>query len=334
MMSTRQRIEEVRAAGRRWVRRSLRRYLVRTALLGLSSAVRLNPMARPSRHGIRMMANLRYRDAAGKFHTLDVFEPERVGRPMPVLLYVHGGGFSMLSKETHWGMAMAFARRGYLVFNINYRLAPKNRFPAALEDACAAYEWIVEHAPTFGGDLSRLVLAGESAGANLVTALSVATTFERTEPYAKRVFELGVVPKAVIPACGILQTTDVARLWRRKPLPSWLRAMLTDVSSGYLGAAGLEPSLALELADPLRVIESKTPSQRPLPAFFAPVGTRDVLLDDTRRLEKALADRGVTCEARYYPGEVHAFHAFLWRPLARQCWAEQFAFLAEHAPCQ
>ena len=67
--------------------------------------------------------------------------------------------------------------------------------------------------------------------------------------------------------------------------------------------------------------------ERPLPPFFAPVGTRDPLLDDTRRLEKALGALGVPCEARYYPGGIHAFHAMVWDPAARRCWRDALAFL-------
>jgi acetyl esterase len=69
---------------------------------------------------------------------------------------------------------------------------------------------------------------------------------------------------------------------------------------------------------------------RPLPPFFAPVGTRDPLLDDTRRLEKALAALDVPCEARYYPGGIHAFHALVWDPAARRCWRDALAFLDRH----
>jgi acetyl esterase len=70
--------------------------------------------------------------------------------------------------------------------------------------------------------------------------------------------------------------------------------------------------------------------ERPLPPFFAPVGTKDPLLDDTRRLEKALASLGVPCEARYYPGGYHAFHALVWDPSARRCWRDALAFLDRH----
>ena len=81
------------------------------------------------------------------------------------------------------------------------------------------------------------------------------------------------------------------------------------------------PSLWLERADP---------PVRPLAPFFAGVGTADVLLDDTRRLKAALDRLGVPCEAHYYPGEIHAFHAMVWRPAARAFWRDSFAFLKRH----
>jgi acetyl esterase len=115
--------------------------------------------------------------------------------------------------------------------------------------------------------------------------------------------------------------------------------MIRDASASYLHGHPPEPGPHIELADPLRVIEGAAgmPPEtrderfaRTLPPFFAPVGTRDPLLDDTRRLEKALSALGVPCEARYYPGGIHAFHALVWDPSARRCWRDALAFLDRH----
>ena len=65
------------------------------------------------------------------------------------------------------------------------------------------------------------------------------------------------------------------------------------------------------------------------PPFFAFAGTRDPIKGDTHRLDAALARAGVRCETRIYKGELHAFHAFLFREQAQLCWREQFAFLDE-----
>lgn len=298
----------------------------------LARAGRLHPMARPERHGLEVVRDLPYLPTGQVEHRLDVYRPiERKG-PLPVVLYVHGGGFRILSKETHWVMALGFARHGYVVVNISYRLAPKHPFPAAVEDACAAYRWVAEHAAEYGGNPSRMILAGESAGANLVTGLAVASAYRREEPFARAVFDTGVSPVAAVPACGILQVSDTDRFARRRPISAWLQDRLSEVSDAYLGGANLAQPGALDLADPLHVLERGAEPDRPLPPFFVPVGTRDVLLDDTRRLKAALDRLGVTCEARFYEGEVHAFHAMVFRRAARKCWGDMFRFLDKHVP--
>jgi acetyl esterase len=211
-----------------------------------------------------------------------------------------------------------------VVFNIDYRLAPRHPFPAALEDCGAALAWIAANAARYGADPRRLILAGESAGANLVTALTVATTYRRPEPWACAAWDVGLAPRAVLPACGMLQVSDPHRFTRRKPhLAAFLQDRLAEVSDAYLGGA----TGNLELADPLVVLERAAPPDRPLPPFFVAVGTRDPLLDDSRRLKTALDRLHVPCEIRYFPGELHAFHALVWRDSARRCWRETFAFL-------
>jgi acetyl esterase len=265
-------------------------------------------------------------------HVADVFVPDLPG-PLPIVLYVHGGAFIHLSKDSHYILARSYARRGYLVFNISYRLAPKHPFPAAVEDVAAAYRWVVRWAAEeFGGDLSRLVLAGESAGANLVTALTMATVYERPEPFAQRVYETGVVPSAVVPACGVFQVSDTMRMVRRKRgrLDAFVRWTLRRMERCYLGLSRVESATVLDFADPLLWLERGEAPDRPLPPFFLPVGTRDPLLDDTRRLHAALEALGGTSEARYYPGEIHAFHAMLFREAARRCWRDTFGFLEAH----
>ena len=313
------------------LRRHAGALLVDNAFRGLASASRLHPLARPERHRVEVTRDIPYGSKGVPEHRLDVYRPTDRGDKLPIVLYVHGGGFRILSKDTHWIMALAFARQGYLVFTIDYRLAPRHPFPAALEDCGDALSWVVANAARHGGDLDRLIFAGESAGANLVTSLALATTYARPEPWARETFELGVVPKVVLPACGMLQVSDPGRFLRRNgKLPLFIQDRIAEVSRAYLGASLASTPSALELADPLLFLEQKKTPDRPLPRFFVPVGTKDPLLDDSRRLKTALDSLGAVSEIGYYPGEVHAFHAFVWRENARRCWRDTFSFLDRH----
>src|SRR5437016_2324324 len=92
---------------------------------GAAAAGRLHPSARPRRHRVEVIRDLRYREGQRRAWLLDVYRPTTPpadARGFPVVLYIHGGAFRMLSKDTHWLMGLAFARRGYLVFNVSYRL--------------------------------------------------------------------------------------------------------------------------------------------------------------------------------------------------------------------
>lgn len=294
---------------------------------GLSRAGRLHPQSNPRRHRVEVTHDVRYAPGTTAEHVLDIYRPTGRPGPLPIVFYVHGGAFRILSKDTHWLMGLAFARHGYLVVNISYRLAPRHPYPAAIEDTCLAWSWLLREAERLGGDLGRVAVAGESAGGNLVTALTLAACQRRDEPFARAVFDAGVVPRATMPFCALLEVSRPERFTRR-PMPSWVQGMLHGTSKTYLQTCA--EGTCRDLADPLVVFERGDALDRTLPPFFAPVGTKDPLLDDTRRLEKALAARNVPCEARYYPGGIHAFHALVWQPRAKHCWRDALAFLDRH----
>jgi len=91
--------------------------------------------------------------------------------PFPVLVYLHGGGWAMGSPWTHRRLTADLTTLGMLVVSLDYRRAPKYRFPAAVEDATLGVAWTSEHARSYGGDPSRLLVGGDSAGANLAAGL-------------------------------------------------------------------------------------------------------------------------------------------------------------------
>src|SRR5207344_1388325 len=236
---------------------------------GMAGLGQLHPRARPAKHGVELIRDVPYRAGGSSDHLLDVYRPVGASgdAKLPALLYIHGGGFHILSKDTHWVMGIVLARARFVVFSVNYRLAPTHRFPAAVEDVCEAYRWVTEHGAEYGADVSQLVVAGESAGGNLAAAVTLAACFERTEPWAQRVFETGIVPKAVMPACAILQVTDTQRFARRRPdMPRFVAERIEDVMLAYLGSRDIVPGSRAELdfCDPLLVFERREKPARPI----------------------------------------------------------------------
>ncbi len=292
------------------------------------------PDARPARHDVVIHHDVAYAEPGDPAHRLDVYIPTATERPMPVVMYVHGGAFSMLSKDTHRVMALAFARRGYLVFNINYRLGPRHLFPAPLEDAATALLWVHERCVEYGGDPSRLAIAGESAGGNLVTALAVAHATRRPEPFARALYDADLPLRAVVATYPFLDLTDVDRYRSHPKIAFWARDMLSDAAVFYVGHDVHGGVRKNPLSSPLLLIEGGLPDReriageaRPLPPFFTSAGTKDPLLSHARRLKSALDRLGTPCELLVHPGEIHGYDAMVWRPAAQLKWKMTHEFL-------
>lgn len=97
-----------------------------------------------------------------------LYTPPGATKPLPVLVYLHGGGWVAGSVATHDPFCSLLSKAaGIIVLAVEYRLAPEHPFPAAIEDTLAAFRWAAQQAPGFGGDPRRLLLGGDSAGGNL-----------------------------------------------------------------------------------------------------------------------------------------------------------------------
>lgn len=304
-----------------------------TVVGGAMRLGRRERLANPELHEVEFLGDHRYAPGTTtRDHLLDIWRPTddaaKSRSRLPIVFHVHGGGFTVLSKEAYWRQAVAFARRGFLVFNVSYRLAPKHRFPTAVEDVFSAFEWVVENAARFGGDTSRIVLAGESAGANLVTGLSLALAYERPEPFAKRIWQTNIRPSAVVPACGIFHCSDHPRF--REDVPWYFNHFLYGLETAYLGK-GPWPC-ALDFVDLASFFERGIKPDRPLPPFFLPVGDLDPLLSDTKRIGRALRGLGAEATERTYAGMRHVFHLAMGMDAAKRCWNDTFAFLDRHVP--
>jgi acetyl esterase/lipase len=114
-----------------------------------------------------MTPNITYLTATGYDAKLDVYQRIDTDTPMPTLIFIHGGGWIGLNKEYSIGAFMPWVMMGWNVVNVEYRMAHVALAPAAVEDCLCALRWTAAHAKEHHFDLSRLVIAGESAGGHL-----------------------------------------------------------------------------------------------------------------------------------------------------------------------
>ncbi len=325
--------EKERRSGRIWRFRQMRRAFFENAFRLLARIRDFSKAQRAAAGRCERIADIPYLPNGGPAHQLDICRPRHADHPLPVILYIHGGGFVMCDKDTHRGIGLIYADQGHVVFNVNYRLAPRYPYPAALADVGRAFAWVAENAARYGGDPDRIIIAGESAGGNLTLALAAACCFHMDAPEARQIWETGVVPGIIMVMCGMLQVSDPHRLARVcPPINPFSRSLdlqiARDVSLACLGRGYRRPHPDRILADPLLVLESNEFLSRPFPMVYAMSGTFDILLDDTRRLEKALKKRGIRYVVRYFPRQGHAFHLLGISRQAGLFWQDNLDFLA------
>jgi acetyl esterase len=116
--------------------------------------------------------------------------PVRVYRPseataLPVLVFFHGGGWVTCGLDTHDQLCRQLCDAvGCVVLSVDYRLAPETKFPGAVDDCIAAYDWATRHAHEIGGDTERIAIGGDSAGGNLAAVVALLAR-ERALPAPK-----------------------------------------------------------------------------------------------------------------------------------------------------
>jgi acetyl esterase len=222
-----------------------------------------------------------------------IYRPDVEG-PVPTMVFFHGGGFVIGDIETHDDQARLICRDGgMVVVSVDYRLAPEHPFPAGYEDCLAATQWAAENIGTLGGDSSRLLVGGDSAGGNL--AANVALACREAGPAIAAQFliypgldftEDADYPSRVENAEGYFLTAEDMLWFRDQYIPAG-----TDLT-----APGLSPVQVEDLAG--------------LPPAVIGVGEFDPLRDEDLAYGKALADAGVEVVVRRYDGLIHGFFGF------------------------
>ena len=221
---------------------------------------------------------------ANGVHTIGL-APEGVAENAPGICYFHGGGYRIGSARAwqHFGSHLAVAGNCHVLL-VDYRLAPENVFPAAVDDAVAAYSWLVSNVPS-----ERIVLAGDSAGGGLAPALYLAARDKG-------------LPLPAGCAC----------------LSPW--SDLTNSGESFTSNAGTDMMFSKEMADDAAA--SYLGSEDPRNPYASPVfgnwsglgpllihaGSTEVLLDDAANLADAARKAGVDVRHRVFEAMPHVWH--------------------------
>lgn len=213
------------------------------------------------------------------------------GQPQPALIYLHGGGWTMFSLDTHERiMRELAARAGMVVIGVDYALSPEAKFPFALHQIDGVVRWLADHAEEFDLDPKRLAIGGDSAGANLAVGASL-----------------------MLRDAGDPQTVQGMLL-----IYGCFSSVLSEQSAAGYGSEGnLLTSSEMEefwrnyLADPADALD---PLASPmlarlegLPPAFQVVAQCDVLAEQNAAFAARLREAGVAAELIEYPGATHSF---------------------------
>lgn len=235
----------------------------------------------------------------------------RIHRPvadstLPALLYIHGGGWTLFSIDTHDRLMREYAARaGVAVIGIDYSLSPEHKFPVALHECSAALDWIIANAADLDLDAGRLLIGGDSAGANLAVATCLLRRDEGKTLPAGMLLNYGAFAPERTPGYDRYGNGDYS-----------LEADEMDVFwANYVEDA---EQLQNPLVAPLRADLTGLP-----PAVLA-IAECDILADCNHAFAERLAAAGVVVQSTAYAGATHSFlEAVSIAPLAARALDDQ-----------
>lgn len=265
--------------------------------------------------GIRRYDNIQYGED-DKTQILDVYRPADEEGSLPVIVSIHGGGWVYGDKEVYQFYCMNLAERGFAVINFTYRLAPENKFPAALEDANLVFHWLFAHAEEYGFDTKNIFAVGDSAGGHLLALYTVMCT----NPVFAGKFTFnppkGFVPNAVALNCGVYKITKDRKTDKQTRM--LLKELLKDKGTKE----------ELDLINPIPYVTEHFP-----PAFVM-TATDDFLIAHAPLMTARLTEVKVPFVYRLYGSAAeplqHVFHCNFQTKDAKLCNDEECAFFRSY----
>jgi acetyl esterase len=213
------------------------------------------------------------------------------GAPRAALVYLHGGGWTMFSLDTHDRLMREYAdRSGLIVVGVDYALSPEAKFPRALEEVVGVLAWLAREGASVGVDPARLLVGGDSAGANLAVAACL-----KLRDAGRGALALGLLLNY-----GVFRASSSEEAIRRYGGPAFMLSgeEMKRFWHNYLNTPDEADN---PLASPLLADLAGLP-----PAFLA-IAECDILAEQNHVLAERLRGAGVPTRAVVYPGATHSF---------------------------
>lgn len=223
-----------------------------------------------------------------------VYLPKSAPRPLPALLWVHGGGYVLGGADQDDAQVKSIVHPiGCAAVSVDYRLAPETPFPGPVEDCYAALKWLHAHASELGVDANRIAIGGASAGGGLAAGLGLLTRDRGEVPLA---FQLLIYPMLDDRTVTVADPHPYAGefIWTAAANRFGWTALLGREP----GSAGVSPYAAAARAERLAG----------LPPTYICVGALDLFLEENLEYARRLMREGVPTELHVYPGAYHGFN--------------------------
>lgn len=259
--------------------------------LGIEKLADLEPVVPAN---IEEIKDIEYKNINGKSLQLDIYRPENIDKPLPLLVFIHGGSWKSGKRSDYLVYLLSYANKGYITATVSYRLLRDGPYPACIEDINDAVRWLHQNAGNYGYDPSRIALIGGSAGAHL--ALLAAYGWGNYETITDSSVSVGHtrMVKAVVDIYGPVDlTTEYAR---NQPL----------VTSFLAGKWEESPDIFRQ-ASPVHYLDKNDP-----PTLILH-GTSDRLVpvSQSERLNEMLDSLSVPCIFHPLPGWPHTMDIVL-----------------------
>jgi len=249
--------------------------------------------------GVVRVKNLRYAEGSRRRHLLDVYRPKAGAEGAPVLLQIHGGAWMIGTKDTQGRPLMnALTNAGWVCVAINYRLSPRAKWPDHLVDCKLALAWIREHIAEYGGDPSRVVVTGGSAGGHLSTLVGLTANDPLFQPGFEHV---DTSVRACVPMYGAYDLEQIFGAY-----PSWIGRRVGSWMGSLVLGRGLDDPGPYRAASPVYRVAAGAPP------FMVVHGSIDNLVpvEQARRLVDELRAAGGEVAYVELEGAPHAFDVF------------------------